>query len=354
MSAGWRTGAIAREALANLASTRAQLTVLAAVIGGLAATVVWLELAAVGDAIALEQRFARAGGYVAVVASERGVDAAACDQLRRHPDVVASGGYRATDPVAPAMSPRVTFQRVEITAGLVELWDPAGLVVSGSYLVGQAAADELGLVSGSWLELNGVGRATTAIVDPSARNPFVSRAIMDLVPPTGTVDECWIEFRPGAFEAGLAMLPAMFVADEPQLRRAVDRGEFAEDPDERIASRITRFGWASATVVAAAVMALLSIVRRPETAVYRAFDMSRSGVVLMLQLETAVLALACGALGACWALAGYSVLVDVPTVGQAALALRGSLLFMLALVACGPLVAAIAASGTPASLLKER
>lgn len=351
---GWRAGAIVREALANLASTTARLIVLATVVGGMSATVVWLELAAVGDALALEQRFVDGGGYVAVVASESGLDAAVCDRLRHHREVLGSGGFAAAGTVTSTTSPRVAFQHTHITSGLVTVWDADARLTPGSYIVGQAAADELGLLPGSWLDLEDVGRATVDVIDPGARNDFASRAIMDVVPAAGTLAECWVEFRPSSFTAGLAVLPAMFAADEPQVRRALDRGELADDPGARIVSRATRFGWVPAAIVAAAVIGLTSIVRRPETAVYRAFGLSRLGVLMMFQVETAVLAGACGLLGAAWAIATHSVLVGLPTFEQAAIALRSCLLFMMALAAAGPLVAASAASGSPASLLKER
>ena len=342
------------EAAANLVSAPTRLLVLALAITGLAAAITWVELTTVGEAFAREAEFHAAGGYVAVVASERGLDAARCEQLASHPLVVASGGYRVADQVTAATAPRVTFQRLRSTSGLIDVWHPGRQAPHSTYLVGIAAAEELGLRDGSWLALEGVGPAPTAVFDPRLRNGFVARAIVDPIPPTGLVTECWVEFFPTAYDAGVGWLAAEFAGAEPAVRRAIERGEFAIDPISAVGTRITRLSWVPGALAATALLALVAWARRAEVAVYRAFDVPRVGVLVMMQVEVAILAVGGSVLGAAWATALYALSNGPPNPDLLLPALWTVATFACALTVCGPLAAVLSASGSPASLLKER
>jgi hypothetical protein len=350
----WQLRALASEAAANAWSSPSRVAVLGAVVVVLTAAMTWLELGVIGDARALEDRFADAGGYVAVVSSENGVDAHVCDALISLSGVVGSGGVRAGGQVTATTSPRVNFQRFEVTRGILRVWDPALTTVPAGHGVGQAAAEELGLSAATWVDLGEAGRGRTTVLDPAGRNPFAARAFLDLVPPEGRMSECWVEFSPDVYEAGLQLLPALFAADEGTARRVVDRGEFAQDPSTVVSGRLSQWTWIPAGLAASSVFALVALLRRSETAVYRAFGLSRLAVLLMLQIEVAQLTVVGVAAASLWTAATYAAFVAVPSHEQMTAAMTTAALFAVLVAVVAPFVAAGLAGGSPASLLKER
>lgn len=351
---GWTIGNVVREAYANATAATARLVVLAAAFGGLSFSVFWLELSALGDVEALDRSYVAAGGYVAVVSSDVGLDAATCHRLSSHPTLTASGGYRTETTVNLTVSPRVAFQHLAATVGLLRVWDPAYDHSPDGYVVGRAAAEELGLRGGSWVAGPSLPAATVTVFDPELRNRFASRALLELMPPTGTVDECWVQLSRATFESGMEMLAAVFAEDEGAVRRAIARGDFAQTPQSLLSSRISQWGWLPASGVAAAVLALMSLFRRPEVAVYRAFGLPPAGVLLMLQVETVLVAIPSVSAGACWAAAAYAASAGDVSLSQQLTAARTELLLGLTIVALAPITASVAAAGTPAALLKER
>ena len=351
---GWQPRRLALEALANLTAAPVRLCVLAGIIAGLTGAIVWLELTAIDRALDREAAFTVAGGYIGIAASENGLDAGFCARLSQHDAVIASGGYSTGGLVASATSPRVTFQRLHATDRLTTVWDPSYRLTPGSYAVGQAAAAELGVRTGSWLQLLGSTGAPVSVFDPGERNSFASRAIVAPVPPVGNVSECWVEFAPSHVDAGLNWLRAEFAATDVVVRRAADRGAFADDPAELIASRVTRWSWLPAAIIAVAVVALLAWARRADVAVYRSFGVPRSGVLLMLQVEAIVITGSGLLIGTIWAI-GLRAMADGPlAMDQWILGVRTGAAFALTMMAIGPLAAVLASAGSPAQLLKER
>lgn len=352
---GWRLAAVIREALANYASSSARILVLVVGVGGMLAALAWAELTFSAEVKGRAQRYAAAGGYVAVVDGLTGLTASSCERIRWDPRIVSAGGLRAGGEVIASNAPGVRFQRLEVTQGLVEVWDPSDpAIVSGAYLVGGAAAAELGLATGSWVSTDVGPTAPAVVIDPAARNPFAARAFLDLVPPTGRVDQCWVEFRPESFEAGLVWLPAAFAPQEAEARRAVDRGEFSVDPAELFAGRPHRWGWLPVGLVASTMIALMALFRRSESAVYRAFGLSKLGLLIMQEVETAALVLVTFVLASVWAVMAYAITSGAPDLDQVIVALRTSGKAAALILIIGPIAAALAAGGSPASLLKER
>jgi hypothetical protein len=355
LSRGWRLAAVVREGLANFASSGARLVVLGLGIGGLLGALFWAELSFTGDVKEQARRFDAAGGRVVVVDAPNGLDAARCDELRWDPHVVAAGGFRNGGGVVTSNSPGTFFARFEVTGDISSVWDPGAAHQTGAgYLVGLAAARELGLADGSWLWLEDEGGAPVAILDPARRNEFASRAILDPVAPTGRLAQCWVEFLPQYYETGLLWLPAHFAADEAEARRAVSRGEFGVDPGDLLAGRPQRWGWLPAGIVGAALVTLMALFRRSEAAVYRAFGLPRSGLLIMHETETIVLVLGSLAIGALWATAVHSLTAGLPGADQLWLAFRTAGLAAAVVVILGPLGALVAGMGSPAALLKER
>lgn len=355
VKSGWRLAAVIGEALANYASSRARTLVLLVGVGAMLAALSWAELNFSAEVKDQAQRFAAAGGYVAVVVGPAGLAASSCEQLRWDPRVVRAGGLRDGGQVTTSNAPGVPFQRYEVTGGMIEVLDPSAPATSrGGYRVGLAAAEELGLATGSWVSADGGPIAPAVVINPSARDPFAARAFIDLVPPMGQIDQCWVEFYPEFFEAGLVGLPAAFAPEEAEARRAVDRGEFSVDPAEVFAGRLDRWGWLPVGFVASAMIALMALFRRSESAVYRAFGLSRLGLLIMHQVETMALVAVALILASVWAGMAYAVAAGVPDLDQVVVALRTSGKAAALILIIGPMAGAWAAGGSPASLLKER
>lgn len=164
-----------------------------------------------------------------------------------------------------------------------------------------------------------------------------------------------MEFEPQAFAAGLALLPAVFgELDALTVRRVVDRGQFGESPEERVAGRITRWLWVPATLVCCAVMGLLALFRRGEFAVYRAFHLPVSGVLFMAQVELAVLTTCVVSIAIVWSVVIHAIWLGPLDVAHVGSAIAIAVTFGIAVIIAGPLVTLVLGAGSPAQLLKER
>lgn len=326
-----------------------------AVGGGLSA-LIWSELSFTADVKALEADFAAAGGYVAVVEGEAGVDAQVCESLSAYPQVVAAGGMRGSGEIRTANAPGTRFSRLEVTRGLVRIWDPEANeepTIPG-YLIGAAAATELGLTTGGFVVSEEGQLAAVTVIDPSRRNQFASRSFLDLTAPIGRLDQCWVESQPQAFEAGLDWLPAAFAGDQVEARRNVDRGQFATDPAQLLASRPQRWSWVAVGGIATAIITLMALFRRAETAVYRAFGLPMNGVLIAAQIEIWILVASSYLAAVIWTGVAYVSVFGPPKLDQIVLALGTSAKAGLVTLVLAPLLVAVAGTGAPASLLKER
>lgn len=352
MRSSWRTSAVLAEAGANAFASRRRFAVLALVIAGLAAALTLGELLTWRELVTVEQRYTAAGGYVAVVSGPSGVDAARCEEIGRHDAVIAAGSFRTIGQVASITAPRVSLARLDVTAGLVGVWSPGTSARPATVLIGDAAARELGVVTGSWLGLSDGAEGQAQVIDTTARNALVARSIMDLVPAAGPAAECWVELQPAHAEAGARWLAAAFTSDEATVRPAIERGAFARDPEAAFVTRISGMGWIPASLVASGAIALLAVFRRSEIAVYRAFGLSRPGVLLLLQAETAIVVVMAVAVACAWSVLAFVGLtgLDVRGVG---VALRTVGLFVAATAITAPLLAMLTAWGSPAVLLKD-
>lgn len=258
--------------------------------------------------------------------------------------------------IRAANAPGTRFTRFEVTLGLVPIWDPDTKQAPGAvgYLVGAAAAMELGLTTDSLVMTHDGELAAVTVIDPSLRNQFASRAFLDPIAPTGRLDQCWVEFRPQAFNAGSIWLPAVFAKDQVQVRRNVDRGQFATDPAELLASRPQRFGWIAVGAIATATMTLMALFRRSETAIYRAFGLPMKGVLIGAQVEVWLLVAGAYLTSILWIGVGFMLARGTPELDQIILALTTSAKAALATLVVAPVLVTVAGTGAPATLLKER
>lgn len=355
MRSGWRLEAAIREGVANAHSSGWRTVALGLGIGVMLGALAWAELSFSSEVKDLAQRFGVAGGYVAIIEGPVDLDAGRCEELRWHQHVMAAGGWRNGGDVTAAHAPGTPFQRFEVTGGIVEVWNPNDtLNFEGGYLVGRAAATELGLRAGSWVSLDSSPATSVVVIDPALRNPFAARAFIDLVPASGRVEQCWVELSPEIFDAALIWLPAQFAQDEGKARRLIDRGQFAIDPVELFAGRPHRWGWVPVTGVGVAMIALMALFRRSDTAVYRAYGLSRTGLLVMQEVETSLVVGLSYVVAVAWAGLMYALIVGIPGADQILIALQTSATAALSIIALAPVAATLAASGAPAALLKER
>jgi hypothetical protein len=346
---GWRLSVLAHEALANSVAAARRTMVLSIGLAVLLGALVWVELSFTEDVKAQAQRFE------GVVEGEDGIDAARCEALRWAFAVIAAGGFSSADDLMAANSPGTYFSQFEVTGDLVKVWDPVRPVHGATgYMVGLAAARELGLSDGGWLALQGGGGGRVEVINPAPRNGFASRAIMERVVPTGRISQCWVEFRPDYYRAGVDWLPAHFGNDQVHVRRVVSLGEFGAEPQDMLAGRPQRFGWLPAGLVGAMLLVVNASFRRSETALYRAFGVSRTGLYIMYQCETCVLVLVSYTLAMLWVVAAYAWTSGLPGPDQLWIALRTATLAACVATFVGPIGAVVASRGSPAALLKER
>ncbi|MFU8841683.1 MAG: hypothetical protein ACNA8R_13335 [Nitriliruptoraceae bacterium] len=356
MSAGWRLGQVASEALADLLGGSVRAVLLFMMLAGGFAVVVGAELEVSGQLRAQADNLRARGGDVAIVTAEEApIEAATCEALGRRPHVVAAGSSRGIGTVGFASAPGQTFELIEVTPGALAVWDPAAHLPRGGWLVGPAAADELGVRTGSLLAEPGQQPQPVTVVEVAARNQFADRAILALVAAAGEVDGCWVEFRAAAASGGRTALPAAFAGVEVSVRPLVRLDEeFARDPRVDFERRPQRHLWVPVGALMTALLALGAFGRRSDMAVYRAFGLPRAGVLAFHQTQVLVLAVAAFAAAVPWALAAYAALEGLPSPDQVVLATRTSARALLLIVAVAPWLAALAGRGSPAALLKER
>ncbi len=300
-----------------------------------AAVVGWVELKTSEELLTFGRRFIESGGYVAIVASPDGLPADRCERQASKPGVVAAGGFRLLDPSDTITSPGTPFRRAAITDGILDVWlsdeRPTQAQVAGRWILGAAAADELGLKPGRLLVAGSAGGPVGAVIDTSMRNPEASRWLMTITPPLGLVSNCWIEFSPGALEGGIEGLWAEFAgASDLSVTRYRTLGDFSRNPIGELATRPQANAWIVIGGVLGAVAWLTSWFRRSELGLYRALGTSAPEIALMLAIETIVVVISASFLGLIWSVAGFEatrpqsvsldqILIAARNVGSAAL-----------------------------------
>lgn len=358
----WQTPQLVREGLANLRANvfRSLLmgAVGAAAFGGLAS----LELQQGAGLEKFARDYAGSGGYVAVTGISGGqISAPRCESLNGEPGVVAAGAWRSVGQATFASAPGVLFQSIEATPHLLSVWDAnlrtTGIEAEGGFVAGDALAKELGLVQGSALLLRNAEPARLAEIGRFAhKNPQAARWLISPVPPAGRFDECWVEFEPGAFSAGIALLPARLAdaSGEPATRPYRRSDEFKRDPAAEWAERPQRLGWIAVSLLMFGLALGGAWFRRAEYALYLAIGTGRLELAVMAAAEQwIVLAVAWG-LGVAYAIALAAMLGQQLSAQVAVAAVftpaSAALLAAAALLWCPVLVA----RGSIAGLLKDR
>jgi hypothetical protein len=356
VNTGWRLGQVAWEALADLLGNPVRAALVLVILSGGFFAVAWAELEVSGHLLAQAEHLRAQGGDVAIVTVEEGsIEAAACEALGRRPHVIAAGSSRTVGTVEFTSAPGTRFELVEVTPGGLAVWDPAATPAEAGWLVGRAAAGDLGAHTGRLLAEPGQQPQPVTVVEAAARNQFADRAILALVAPAGEVDGCWVEFRAAAASGGRAALPAAFPGAEVSVRPLIRLDEeFARDSRADFERRPQRHLWAPVGALLTALLALGAFGRRSEMALYRAFGLPRTGLLAFHQTQVLALAVVGYAVAVAWAITVYAVLEGLPTPDQIVLATRAPARALLVVVAVAPWLAALAGRGSPAALLKDR
>ncbi len=352
----WRVDTLMAEAVANLWSRRGRSSVLAAVVALVVAGLFVADAAAADEVIRAKKELVAAGGLVVVVTREDGatLPATRCSLLAQQPHVMAAGGVRKGKIVYFGHAPGTPFQAIEVTDGLLGIISLGRTAVADGVVLADAAAHELGVVSGSWVTLDGGPTPVGGVVDPQKRAEAFSRTVFMRAPPTGGVDQCWIEFRDGAFDQGVNALPAWFDGQgQLALRPLIDRNISSRDLARDWSNRSTRQAWMVGAVLLCAFVLILVWRRRAEFTLYLLLGSSRAGIAFLQTVENYLLILGGGALGLAWGvwLALTSGVSDASALGQG---FRAALLCLLLTLVTLPVSFLWLLRADLAAILKER
>jgi hypothetical protein len=355
----WRLRSLIEEGLANLRANafRSALLCLLCVagFGGLA----FMELRQGMDLTQFTRDFREGGAYVAIAAAPGGqVLGSRCESLNGEAGVVAAGAWRGTGQDTFPTAPGVLFQAAEVTPGILRVWQPGAVLgVGPGLVVGPAMAQELGLRAGLIADFaDGEAVKVSAVGDFSRRNPQVARWALSPVSPEGSFQECWVEFEPGAYEAGKEMLAARFAdgSADPAVRPYRRADEFTRNPAAEWDGRPQKYGWPAVSVGLSGLAAIAAWFRRSESGLYLAMGTRRVQLAVMAATESWTLVAAGWSLGFSYAIAAQALWGDDPTreiAKHAAITSGSAALLGLALL---PWASALVARGSIASLLKDR
>lgn len=356
----WKLRSVAGEAVRNFLSAPIRSVGLLCLFASLIGSLAMAELAFTGGLINFTKQYEQSGGYVVVASSDGGLSAARCEGLNSRPEIVAAGGVVETGSEYLATAPATIISTASVTSGLLAVLDPTaqhGAITSEGTAMGQALATELSLNAGTWINLDRVGPMPIgAVVDTEDRNPYVSRTLFAIAPSTGAVDECWVEFRPGAFNAALPYVQTLFsdAGSELSVRPWILLDEFSRNPTVDLANRTQRLAWILIAVLASLMAWLMIWFRRSELGLYRALGTARSAVSLLVQIEFAFVVALALPIGIAWATFIQTMIGSAPTTGQLLLSVRSATMAAAASVAIAPLAALGVGGHALLELLKDR
>ncbi|GAB4338748.1 MAG: hypothetical protein Kow0010_27090 [Dehalococcoidia bacterium] len=351
-----------REAVANTTSVAARSASMVLILALLIGAVAFLELRTAHTLVGFAADVRQGGGYLAVAAPADGpVSAAACEAVREHSGVVASGALLRTELTSFTAAPTVLVPRATVTVGLLDVWAPGwGMPAPDGrpfFVVGEVLASELGLAAGSYVRPNAEDTAlVAAVIDPRRRNPQSGRWAFEVAPAIGDADQCWVEFEPASFSAGLGALPALLSggAEPPFVRPFRRPDEFARDPAAEFHARPQRMGWIVVAFLSAGVIWIMTWFRRSELSLYVALGTDRGAIAVLLAMESGILLSGAVLLGTTYAFAVDAALHHEAGWSASVLALRASVSTGLLAGALAPAAALLIVRGSIANLLKER
>ncbi|MDR2930214.1 MAG: hypothetical protein LBV06_04850 [Propionibacteriaceae bacterium] len=301
MNPRWREAL--REAGRNLVSGTTHVwrwtLVLALILGGLA----WLETSTIRTVVNNAADHVSRGGATWVLQATGGIWGTSCDQLAKADGVLASGALRVEDESLTAIVlPRGPVPVKSVTPGFLSLIgasDATGLVVS------DLVANRLSMTTPAQLSTTtGVIEVTGHYPYPEdGRRPGLGFAALAPVPGDQAFDECWLTVWPSDDQiTGLAYLALIgggsSAASEAKLAQMNPRFSTSLDTTSQYESRLTR--WSGVAAASAGILLGFAACwqRRLEVASSIHVGLPRSFLLIRLEAEAAVWALAAGLLAA--------------------------------------------------------
>ncbi|HHC08741.1 MAG TPA: hypothetical protein ENK55_08490 [Actinobacteria bacterium] len=357
----WRLRDLVVDAVRNVAGSPTRTVLLALVAAGVVGGLVFTELAFTQDLLDFRARFDASGGHVVIATNDDGLPVARCVALADLDGVVAAAALDQAGPVETNLAPGTLFQTGRTTTGALRLFTtdphPTVAAVADRWVLGRAAADELGVEAGMWLAVDDAARQVGAVIDTEARNPQVARWILHVVPPTGTTTQCWVEYAPGARSGRIELLDTRFAdtGDQLVVRPWIRLDEFSRDPLTELAQRPQRAAWVAAGLLLAASVWSATWLRRAHIGLYRAVGTGPAGLLVLGAVEAALPLLVGGIAGALWAAAAWAAATGhTPQPDQALIAARTAASTLLVAVAAAPLLGPLTARQPIADQLKDR
>lgn len=198
---GWRE--VFREAWRDTASGASRaligLALFAVGVGALG----WAQASGVAQVARDAARWVDAGASVRIVDFGGAVDGAQCDALAAVEGMVASGAVRPGGSWRLAALPSRELKTFEVTPGLAGVLRPsmAEPATGLGVWLSEDLARAVGAIPGGVLPVRG-SETPVAVAgifpfpDDDGRSPVLTYSVLEVVPPTGVFDACWVEVWP--------------------------------------------------------------------------------------------------------------------------------------------------------------
>lgn len=355
----WRVWDLLVDAVRNVAAGRVRSVLLAGVTAGVIGALVFIELSTTDELLTFQDGFIDSGGNMFIAASEEGLASERCAALLSMEGVIGSASVEAGPPVETAIAPGTLFGTGRVTIGALELFSSgpsaSAADLANGWIIGEAAASELGVSQRMWLGVGGsTPRQVGAVVNTEARNPRIDRWLLAVQPPAGTVSECWVEFAPGVMTGRQETVSAVFsdsadVIVVPWIRL----DEFSRDPVAELVGRPQASAWIIAGLLIGAMAWLVTWFRRSQIGLYRAVGTGPSALLILGAVELGIPILSGALIGSLWAAAIWSAnTAGYPDADQLAIGIRTVTSTALLALAIGPLFWPVTAQGSIAEQLK--
>ena len=150
------------------------------------------------------------GMNVVVSTADSGIMAIDCSALDRQHYVRRAGGVRNSRIISLDDLGGVDFVSATVTDRALQVLDPTLSMAQigstdGTAFLGSVLADELGLRPGETFAMHGKKVTVAGVLRSSVRAEAFDRWLLTTGPPTGMVDECWVEYDPGVRRISLGI-----------------------------------------------------------------------------------------------------------------------------------------------------
>lgn len=348
----WQLSSLFAEVSRNLWSDRSRTILIVGALVTLAGAISGVEAQTAAHVVERSRQLLSHGYNVVAASSDAGLPADACVTISDATGVRTGGGFTSSRAVHLDTSPGTEFMSAGLVgdALLVLTGAEPSVLSSGEVALGSALADELAIGLGSLIRFNGQEAIVARILPINNRTDRYSRWLLYATTSTDEIEECMVEFHPGVSDGGVNLLAAAFSeASGVSVRPLIGIGTLDKTPEQEWTSRASRYGWVTLLPIAFGLLLLNAWSRRVQWATYRILGVSRSGVMAMIQLETAVLVTIAVILGGViGTLPVIRVSIESARMGIAAAA---NLLFIIAL---SPWLGWLATSRDIAAALKDR